>query len=125
MSHLQSLSLSPIRLIPAVFEEYNEGFIIYSGITDHAPAQDQYKMDGKVKIDPLKGNKVFSVNSVENCAQICLEESILDDNKCLSFDFCRNIVGGFLCSMYNTTLTDSEVISDSASECQHYSSKSS
>jgi hypothetical protein len=56
-----------------------------------------------------------------------LNESVYNqylDYKCVSFDYCTDPKGGFICSLYNySTTTDKDVVLESAPECDHYSSK--
>ena len=65
----------------------------------------------------------MNVNSLEDCAEACLIESSYDvfNYKCLSFDYCINPSGGYICSMYNSSLsTDNDVINPTSSPCDHY-----
>ena len=74
-------------------------------------------------------NKVVS-SSAEDCAHKCLTDSGNSQTsyKCLSFDVCRNPVGGpgassFVCAFYDRSfVTDPTVILDGQPDCDHYSS---
>ena len=88
---------------------------------------DQYIKNGTCNVDIKKIKKGYNVNSIEDCAEICLIESSFDvfNYKCLSFDYCKNPSGeGFICSLYNSTLSsDIDVINPISSPCDHYTSK--
>lgn len=75
-------------------------------------------------------NKVVS-SSPEDCAFKCLNDSSgssPNSYKCLSFDVCRNPVGGpstssYVCAFYDRSfVTDPSVILEGQPSCDHYSS---
>lgn len=75
-------------------------------------------------------NKVVS-SSPEDCAFKCLNDSSGSSPgsyKCLSFDVCRNPVGGpstssYVCAFYDRSfVTDPSVILEGQPSCDHYSS---
>lgn len=72
-------------------------------------------------------NKVVS-SSPEDCAFKCLNDSSGSSYKCLSFDVCRNPVGGpstssYVCAFYDRSfVTDPSVILEGQPSCDHYSS---
>lgn len=82
------------------------------------------------KIDISKTKYTFRVDSPEKCASICLNKDdmkALTNNQefqCKSFDFCSDSSpSDFICSFYGQTISDQDVIVQTAPACQHYSSR--
>ena len=141
-----SYNFSPFRILPPKTQALDDSFVIYTGITDPAPAlskqhfhrgSSQYLWTpnlnlffaahfnklGQVKCDTSKAKYQISSVSAENCAFVCLNSSIVfsDTYKCLSFDFCSD---SNKCAFYSFShLTDPNVITETAPLCDHYSSK--
>jgi hypothetical protein len=78
----------------------------------------------KTKVDLNKAKYAVRAVKPEDCAIICVNDSVYDvaNYKCLSFDFCSSPTGG-ICSFYNaSTVTDTGAISlTNGSDCDHYS----
>ena len=119
---------SPLRILEAKIESNDNGFIVYSGAHDFAPAIHHFKKFGYAKIDINKAQRAIESNSAKSCAKICLNESVYDvfNYKCLSFDYCPyKDKNHHICSFYNQSLiTDPalQVANESAVTCSHYSS---
>lgn len=115
---------SPLRLLPTSVETFNETFVIFSALTSYPEPIKQFQFKQKIKINVPGGKYVVKALNPEECAFICLNESVFDvfNYKCMSFDFCASPVGG-VCSFYNASVvTDpSIVVQGEGSECDHYS----